>query len=94
MVSLKVINFIKIIYFKIKIMWQEEDNKLYKKFTFKDFVAAFSFTTSVAILAEKVDHHPTWKNTYNTVEIWLCTHDKGNSITEKDRALAKLIDNI
>ncbi len=75
-------------------MWQEENNKLYKKFEFKDFVTAFSFMTSVAILAEKANHHPTWKNTYNTVEIWLTTHDARNTITEKDTALAKQIDNI
>jgi 4a-hydroxytetrahydrobiopterin dehydratase len=75
-------------------MWQEENNTLYKKFIFKDFVAAFSFMTSVAILSEKANHHPTWKNTYNTVEIWLTTHDAGNTLTEKDTALAKAIDNI
>jgi 4a-hydroxytetrahydrobiopterin dehydratase len=75
-------------------MWQEENNSLYKKFMFKDFVAAFSFMTSVAILSEKANHHPTWKNTYNVVEIWLTTHDAGNTVTEKDRALAKAIDNI
>ena len=75
-------------------MWQEENNILYKKFTFKDFVAAFSFMTSVAILAEKANHHPTFKNTYNVVEIWLTTHDAGNTITEKDTALAKQIDKI
>jgi 4a-hydroxytetrahydrobiopterin dehydratase len=75
-------------------MWQEENNTLYKKFVFKDFVKAFSFITNVAMLAEKANHHPTWKNTYNVVEIWLTTHDAGNTITEKDRALAKQIDNI
>jgi 4a-hydroxytetrahydrobiopterin dehydratase len=75
-------------------MWQEENNTLYKKFVFKDFVNAFSFMTNVAMLAEKANHHPTWKNTYNTVEIWLTTHDAGNTITEKDRLLAKQIDNI
>jgi 4a-hydroxytetrahydrobiopterin dehydratase len=75
-------------------MWQEENNSLYKKFVFKDFVKAFSFITNVAMLAEKANHHPTWKNTYNVVEIWLTTHDANNTITEKDTALAKQIDNI
>jgi 4a-hydroxytetrahydrobiopterin dehydratase len=75
-------------------MWKEEDNKLYKKFIFKDFIAAFSFITGVAIISEKANHHPTWKNTYNVVEIWLTTHDAGNIVTEKDIALSKLIDNI
>jgi 4a-hydroxytetrahydrobiopterin dehydratase len=73
-------------------MWKEENNSLYKKFQFSDFVNAFSFMTRVAILAEKADHHPTWKNTWNTVEIWLSTHDAGNIVTEKDRQLAAAID--
>jgi 4a-hydroxytetrahydrobiopterin dehydratase len=59
-------------------MWTEENNKLYRKYQFRDFNAAFSFMTSVAMLAEKADHHPTWTNTWNTVEIWLSTHDAGN----------------
>ena len=73
-------------------MWTEENNKLYKKFQFKDFNAAFAFMTSVALLAEKADHHPTWTNTWNTVEIWLSTHDAGNVVTQKDRELAEQID--
>ena len=75
-------------------MWKEENNKLYRKFVFKDFIGAFSFMTSVAILAEKADHHPTITNTYNVVEVWLTTHDKGNTITEKDKKLALQIDKI
>jgi 4a-hydroxytetrahydrobiopterin dehydratase len=50
--------------------------------------------TRVAILAEKADHHPTWKNTWNTVEIWLSTHDAGNIVTDKDRQLASAIDSV
>ena len=50
-------------------IWQEENNKLYRKFEFKDFVEAFTFMTKVAFAAEKMDHHPCWKNEYNTVEI-------------------------
>jgi 4a-hydroxytetrahydrobiopterin dehydratase len=73
-------------------MWTEENNKLYKKYQFKDFNAAFAFMTSVALLAEKADHHPTWTNTWNTVEIWLSTHDAGNVVTQKDRNLAEQID--
>jgi len=73
-------------------MWEKQNNKLYKKFLFKDFSSAFSFMTQVAMIAEKIDHHPTWTNTWNTVEIWLSTHDAGNVITEKDENLAKLID--
>ena len=74
--------------------WQEIDNKLYKAFVFKDFSEAFSFMTRVALLAEAKNHHPTWKNEWNKVEIWLSTHDKGNIVTDKDRALATSIDKL
>jgi 4a-hydroxytetrahydrobiopterin dehydratase len=74
--------------------WEEKNDSLYRLFTFRDFGEAFSFMTHVAIIAEKQNHHPTWKNTWNKVEIWLNTHDEGNTVTEKDRALAKAIDAI
>jgi 4a-hydroxytetrahydrobiopterin dehydratase len=73
-------------------MWQEENNALYRKFQFKDFKEAFAFLTKVAMVAETVNHHPTIKNTWNTVELWLSTHDAGNVVTAKDRKLAALID--
>ena len=73
-------------------MWKKENNKLYKKFEFKDFSEAFSFMTRVALAAEKMDHHPLWTNVYNKVEIWLNTHDAGDVVTDKDRKLSKLID--
>ena len=73
-------------------MWTETDNKLYRKFKFKDFSEAFSFMTRVALIAEKMDHHPLWTNVYNTVEMWLNTHDAGDIVTEKDRKLAAAID--
>jgi 4a-hydroxytetrahydrobiopterin dehydratase len=75
-------------------MWTEQDNKLYRKFSFKDFNEAFAFMTRVAMIAEKMDHHPLWTNVYNTVEVWLSTHDAGDVITEKDRKLAGRIDAI
>ena len=75
-------------------MWKEEKNKLYKKFKFKDFSEAFAFMTRIALIAEKMDHHPEWKNTYNELEIWLNTHSEGDIITEKDHKLAKEIDKI
>lgn len=75
-------------------MWKETDNKLYKKFKFKDFSEAFAFMTRVALIAEKMDHHPLWTNVYNTVEVWLNTHDAGDIVTDKDRKLAKAIDAI
>ncbi len=73
-------------------MWQEQDNKLYKKFQFSNFSEAFAFMTRVAIEAEKMNHHPYWSNVWNTVEIWLNTHDAGDIVTEKDWALAAKID--
>ncbi|MEO8765571.1 MAG: 4a-hydroxytetrahydrobiopterin dehydratase [Ginsengibacter sp.] len=75
-------------------MWQEQDNFLYKKFEFKDFSEAFAFMARVALAAEKMDHHPTWTNVYNKVEIWLNTHDAGDIVTEKDHKLSRLIDKL
>ncbi|MEP6747628.1 MAG: 4a-hydroxytetrahydrobiopterin dehydratase [Bacteroidota bacterium] len=74
--------------------WKEADDKLYKKFEFKNFSEAFAFMTRVALEAEKMDHHPLWTNVYNTLEIWLNTHDAGDVVTDKDRKLAKKIDAI
>jgi len=75
-------------------MWQEKDNALYRSFDFEDFSEAFSFMTRVALLAEKNNHHPTWTNTWNKVEIWLNTHDAGNIVTDRDRKLADGIDKL
>jgi 4a-hydroxytetrahydrobiopterin dehydratase len=75
-------------------MWQEKDNTLYKKFQFTNFSEAFAFMTRVAMEAEKMDHHPLWTNVWNTVEIWLSTHDAGNTVTEKDRRLSVKIDKL
>lgn len=72
--------------------WKNENNRLKKTFTFKDFAEAFSFMTRVALLAEKMNHHPNWCNTWNTVHIELSTHDAGDTITDKDRKLAEEID--
>ncbi len=73
-------------------MWKEADNKLYRKFQFKNFSEAFAVMTRVALAAEKMDHHPEWKNVWNTVEVWLCTHDAGDIVTDRDRKLASKID--
>ena len=73
-------------------MWKEEDNKLYQKFEFKNFSEAFAFMTRVALLAEKHNHHPWWSNVYHKVEIRLQTHDAGDTVTDRDRRLAKAID--
>ncbi|MFN4233166.1 MAG: 4a-hydroxytetrahydrobiopterin dehydratase [Bacteroidia bacterium] len=74
--------------------WIIQDNKLVKEFRFKNFEEAFAFMQKVAIVAEKLNHHPNWYNSYNYLRIELSTHDKGNIITEKDYQLAKEIDNI
>ena len=75
-------------------MWIEEDNKLKKTFEFKDFTEAFAFMVRVAFLAEAQGHHPNWSNVYNKVFIELTTHDKGNIVTQKDKELAKAIDQL
>jgi 4a-hydroxytetrahydrobiopterin dehydratase len=74
--------------------WTTDNNKLKKTFTFKDFTEAFAFMTKVAIVAEKMNHHPTWTNTWNRVIFELSTHDAGDIVTEKDRKLADAIDKL
>ncbi|GAB4024080.1 4a-hydroxytetrahydrobiopterin dehydratase [Spirosoma koreense] len=75
-------------------MWQEQDNQLTRDFQFADFSEAFAFMTRVALIAEKMDHHPWWSNVYNKVTIKLSTHDAGNTVTDKDRKLAAAIDEL
>jgi len=75
-------------------MWSQENNQLTKTFVFRNFVEAFGFMTKVALVAEKMDHHPNWSNVYNKVTIHLNTHDAGNTVTEKDHKLATAIDKI
>lgn len=78
--------------------WTEKINEntkaevLTKDFKFKDFVSAWAFMNKVALLAEKMDHHPDWSNSYNKVSISLSTHSEGDKITAKDRKLAEQID--
>ena len=74
--------------------WTEQNNRLKKNFKFKDFSEAFAFMTRVALIAEKMDHHPFWTNVYNTVSIELSTHDAGDIVTDKDLKLAKAIDQL
>lgn len=75
-------------------MWQEQDNQLTRDFQFADFSEAFAFMTRVALLAEKMNHHPWWSNVYNQITIKLSTHDAGNRVTDKDRKLAAAIDTL
>ena len=75
-------------------MWTEEDNKLKRQFTFKDFKQAMAFMNEVAEAAEELNHHPWWSNVYNKVNIELTTHDAGNTVTSRDHSLARRIDAI
>jgi 4a-hydroxytetrahydrobiopterin dehydratase len=73
--------------------WEVKENALTKKFRFANFSEAFAFMTRVGMQAEKLDHHPDWRNVYNTVEVSLSTHDAGG-ITELDLKLAAFIDKL
>jgi 4a-hydroxytetrahydrobiopterin dehydratase len=73
--------------------WREVEGRdaIAKTFTFRDFGEAFGFMTRVALVAEKADHHPEWRNVYRTVEVVLSTHDAGG-LTSRDIALARAMD--
>jgi 4a-hydroxytetrahydrobiopterin dehydratase len=71
----------------------EDRDAITRSLAFKDFNAAFGFMSRVALMAERMDHHPEWFNVYNRVEITLSTHDCG-SLSERDVKLAKFIDSI
>jgi 4a-hydroxytetrahydrobiopterin dehydratase len=75
--------------------WSEVTGRdaIAKTFVFKDFNAAFGFMARVALVAEKMDHHPEWRNVYKTVEVTLSTHDAGG-LTESDTTLAAAMDRI
>ena len=75
--------------------WSEVTGRdaIAKKFIFKDFNQAFGFMTRVALVAEKMDHHPEWFNVYKTVEVTLSTHDAGG-VTELDIKLAEAMDRL
>jgi 4a-hydroxytetrahydrobiopterin dehydratase len=70
--------------------WEMVDGRdaIFKAFTFKNFVTAFGWMTSVALVGEKLNHHPEWSNVYNRVEVTLTTHDAGG-LTALDIKLAK-----
>lgn len=68
----------------------EDHKSIQQSFTFKTFVEAWSFMSHVALLAEKMDHHPNWSNVYNKVDITLTTHD-ADGLTSNDLELAKAI---
>lgn len=74
-------------------MWQEFDNKLTRKFNFKNFAEALAFVNKVGKLAESANHHPDMSFGWGYVEITLTTHSAGK-VTDKDKKLAQQIDNI
>lgn len=75
--------------------WSEVKGRdaIHKTFSFRDFNAAFAFMTRVALMAEKMNHHPEWSNVYRTVEVTLSTHDAGG-LTEKDVMLAQFMNTV
>ncbi len=75
--------------------WQEVSGRdaIQKKFQFSDFNEAFGFMERIALMAEKMDHHPEWFNVYNRVEITLSTHDAGG-LSDRDIKLAAFIDSV
>jgi len=76
------------------VTWAERDGALHRTFEFADFSEAFAFMTRVALVAERLGHHPDWSNSWNRVSISLTTHASGNVVTDADRALAAAIDDI
>ena len=73
--------------------WMIDNKSIKKEFKFDNFINAFGFMCKVALLAEKINHHPNWQNSYNKVTIELTTHDKGG-ITNNDLELAEAIDKL
>lgn len=73
--------------------WEYDGGKLRARFQFPDFNAAFGFMARVALVAEKMDHHPEWSNVYNRVEVTLLTHD-ADGITERDFRLARAMNEL
>lgn len=70
--------------------WEYTGKELVRTFVFKDFKEAFSFMAKGALISEKLDHHPDWRNVYNKVEVRLSTHSVGG-VTEKDLEWIKLL---
>lgn len=74
--------------------WIEKENSLQKTFLFTDFATAIAWMVKASFVIDKMNHHPEWYNIYNKVHVVLRTHDAGNVITDKDRKLAELLDNV
>ena len=74
--------------------WKTTNQSLEKTFEFKTFEDAMQFMQNATPFISKTDHHPTWSNTYNRVNVFITTHDAGNQVTEKDYTLAKYLDEL
>jgi phenylalanine-4-hydroxylase len=72
--------------------WRVQSNCLVRQLVFKDFVQAMRFMNAMAEVAERLNHHPEWRNVYNRVDIRLTTHDVGNRISLRDMAFAQAVD--
>lgn len=73
--------------------WELGDDRIRRTFKFNDFVEAFGFMSSVALVAEQMNHHPEWRNVWATVEVELSTHDAGG-LTELDMKMASKMDTL
>ena len=73
--------------------WERVGDKIRRSYVFQDFVEAFGYMSRVALLAERMDHHPEWSNVNNRLEVYLTTHDAGG-LSGRDFALARQMDQL
>ncbi|MBM3400566.1 MAG: pterin-4-alpha-carbinolamine dehydratase [Bacteroidetes bacterium] len=74
--------------------WTEENNALHKTYLFPSFEAAMAFMQRASGKISALNHHPEWGNVYNKITVRLTTHDAGNTVTDKDRKLAQILDGV
>ena len=74
--------------------WKTTNQSLEKTFEFHTFEEAMQFMQDATPFISQTDHHPTWSNTYNRVQVIITTHDAGNQVTEKDHTLANYLDEL
>ena len=74
--------------------WKTTNQSLEKTFEFHTFEEAMQFMQDATPFISQTDHHPTWSNTYNRVQVTITTHDAGNQVTEKDHTLANYLDEL
>ena len=79
---------------KLPDSWEEKDHALHREYTFSSFKMALSFMNECVVSIDLLNHHPEWSNTYNKIHVILRTHDAGNIVTEKDYALATILEDI